>query len=236
MTAQHAEPSSGPPCSDPAEPGPPLNAELVRRLRHTAGAELGGSLYAVPAAHRPAVARQLAEQRIWVHADVFADLRAGVSLDLINELADGGAGPIDVHLLTAGALEVLDAVRRPGIARVTFPFEGVPDVPSVAARIRAAGTSPWLAIAPGTTLDACADALPHVDGLLVMLLEPGSRGRSDPAQLAKVSGASATGPVGVDGGVGECNLGDVLAAGAGYVVIGRRLFAATTTSTKEEPE
>ena len=231
MTAQPAEPSSGP-CSA----GPPLNAQLVRRLRRSAGAELSGSLYAVPPAHRPAVARLLAEQRIWVHADVFADSRAGISLDLINELADRGAGPIDVHLLTAGALEVLDAVCRPGITRVTFPFEGVPDASSVAARIRAAGTSPWLAIAPGTMLDACADTLPHVDGLLVMLLEPGSRGRSDPALLAKVSSASATGPVGVDGGVGEGNLGDVLAAGAGYVVIGRRLFAVPTTSSKEEPE
>jgi pentose-5-phosphate-3-epimerase len=41
-------------------------------------------------------------------------------------------------------------------------------------------------------------------------------------------------PVGVDGGVGEDNLGDVLAAGATYVVVGRRLFPVTTTSTKEE--
>jgi len=72
------------------------------------------------------VAQLLAEQKIWVHADVFADAWAGVSLDLVGELADGGIGPIDVHLLTAGALEALDVVCRPGIARVTFPFEGVP--------------------------------------------------------------------------------------------------------------
>ena len=31
-------------------------------------------------------------------------------------------------------------------------------------------------------------------------------------------------------------LGDVLAAGASYVVIGRRLFAATAPSSKEVPE
>jgi pentose-5-phosphate-3-epimerase len=31
----------------------------------------------------------------------------------------------------------------------------------------------------------------------------------------------------VDGGVGEANLGAVLAAGATYVVIGRRLFPIT---------
>lgn len=216
------------------EPGRSFNTALAGRLRRSAGAEPAGSLYAVPPAHRPAMARLLAEQKIWVHADVFADARAGVSLDLIRQLAEEGTGPVDVHLLTAGALEALDVVCRPGIARVTFPFEGVPDPPAVATPIRAAGAAPWLAIAPGTALEACADALSHVDGLLVMLLEPGSRGRSDPALLPKVRQASAARPAGVDGGVGEGNLGDVLAAGAAYVVIGRRLFTATTPSSKEE--
>lgn len=218
------------------EPGRSFNTALAGRLRRSAGAELAGSLYAVPPAHRPAMARLLAEQKIWVHADVFADARAGVSLDLIRQLAGDGTGPVDVHLLTAGALEALDVVCRPGIARVTFPFEGAPDPPAVAARIRAAGVSPWLAIAPETALEACADALPHVDGLLVMLLEPGSRGRSDLALLPKVRQASAARPAGVDGGVGEGNLGAVLAAGAAYVVIGRRLFTITTPSSKEETQ
>lgn len=118
---------------------------------------------------------------------------------------------------------------------MTFPFEDVPDVPGVAAQIGAAGGIPWLAIAPGTTLDACSDALPHVDGLLVMLLEPGTSGRSDPMLLAKASHANTTKPVGVDGGVGEGNLAAVLAAGATYVVIGRRLFALTTPPTKTTP-
>lgn len=44
-----------------------------------------------------------------MHADVLADARAGVSLDLIRQLADSGTGPADVHLLTGGALEALDA-------------------------------------------------------------------------------------------------------------------------------
>lgn len=219
-------------------PEVPLNAELVWQLRRSVGAgvELSGSLYAVSLADRPAAAELLAEQKLWVHADVFADTRAGVSLDLIGQLAAGGVGPVDVHLLTAGALDALDVVCRPGIARVTFPFEEVPDPPAVATRIRAAGARPWLAISPATTVEECTDALPHVDGLLVMLLEPGTRSRADPALLAKVSRASAARPVGVDGGVGEDILSDVLAAGASYVVIGRRLFAATAASSKGEPE
>ena len=160
--------------------------------------------------------------------------QAGVSLELIQELADSGVHPVDVHLLTAGTLQALERVCRPGIARVTFPFEDVPDAPAIAAQIRAAGVRPWLAIAPNTSLEACAETLPHVDGLLVMLLEPGTSGRSDPAQLTKVRRACALRPVGVDGGVGESNVGDVLAAGASYVVIGRRLFALGATSSNED--
>jgi pentose-5-phosphate-3-epimerase len=208
-----------------------FNTGLADRLRGGGGAELAGSVYAVPARDRASVARELARQRAWVHADVFADARHGVSLDLIGELAATGVAPIDVHLLTAGALESLDAVCRPGVTRVTVPFEGLDDVETVAARIRASGVRPWLAISPGTTLSRCADALAHVDGLLVMLLEPGSRGRSDLTHLAKVAGARERLPVGVDGGVGEADVDRVLAAGAGYVVVGRQLLLAPTAGT-----
>ena len=212
-----------------------FNTALAARLRSgpDVDVQLGGSLYAVPPSHRAAVAHALAEQSIWVHADVFADGRTGVSVELIEPLADEGVGPLDIHLLTAGALDALDAVCRPGIARVTFPFEDVPSPEKVAATIRAAGARPWLAISPTTTLDECAEVLPHVDGLLVMLLQPGTSGCSDPAMLAKVNRASASTPVGVDGGVGESNIADVLAAGATYIVIGRRLFALAGSAADE---
>ena len=59
-----------------------------------------------------------------------------------------------------------------------------------------------------------------MDGLLVMLLEPGTQDAADLGLLAKVQTASADAPVGADGGIGEHNLTSVLRAGAGYVVIG----------------
>ena len=117
-------------------------------------------------------------------------------------------------------------VCRPGVTRVTVPFEDLDDVEATAATIRASGVQPWLAISPGTTLSRCADALAHVDGLLVMLLEPGNQGPADLTLLAKVAQASGHRPVGVDGGVGETNVANVLAAGASYVVVGRRLLLA----------
>jgi len=221
--------------SNSVDAGTNFNTALADRLHRGVGVDLAGSIYAVPAPGRPAMARLLARRQAWVHADVFADERHGVSLDLIVDLAGGGVGPIDVHLLTAGALASLDVVCRPGVTRVTFPFEDLDDVEATAGRIRASGVRPWLAISPETTLAQCADALAHVDGLLVMLLEPGGHGRSDLTLLAKVAEAREQRPVGVDGGVGEDNVAHVLAAGASYVVVGRQLFRSPATAP-EDPQ
>ena len=213
----------------------PLNNNLIDRLRDTSAVDLAGSLYAVAASDRAAAAQLLSRRGLWIHADVFSDSRIGVSVDLITRLAEEGTGPIDVHLLTEGALEALDVVCRPGVARVTFPYEGTDDVEAVAARVRAVGAQPWLAISPGTQIDECRDDLAHVDGLLVMLIEPGTRESADLAHLTKVETVHMQRTAGVDGGVNEGNLERVLMAGTRYVVVGRRLFTCSNHKPEEAP-
>jgi ribulose-phosphate 3-epimerase len=214
---------------------PRVNIELVERVRRNPGIELSGSLYAAEPESRSRFARELIQEEAWLHADLFDDPAAGVDLDLVRSLADRGDGRVDVHLLTAGSLLALDAVCDSGVARVTFPFEDVDDPAAISAGIRAAGPRPWLAIAPGTEPEACIDVLPYIDGVLVMLLEPGTSGPANPDLLSKVTrlGTEHGLPVGVDGGVGEHNLADVIAAGADYIVIGRRLIAVTAPRTEE---
>ncbi|WP_453985850.1 hypothetical protein [Brevibacterium casei] len=192
---------------------------------------VAGSLFAVPVAEREQIAELLDAQKLWIHADVFADPQIGVSIDLIRNLASRQIGPIDVHLLTAGAVDHLDSVCVPGVSRITFPLEGTPGPQSVAEHIRARGISPWAAIAPGTSLSSCVGILEHVDGLLTMLIPPGTQKSADLSQLAKAREAVRAGAMtGVDGGVSEAGLGDILAAGVGYIVVGRRLFN-TSSST-----
>lgn len=202
----------------------PFNDRLVERLCDAGIVDVAGSLYAVPEHDRAVAAHMLSRRRLWIHADVFADAAMGVSLDLINDLAEQGIGPVDVHLLTYGALDALDRVCRPGIARITFPYEGTDDVEAVCARIRGVGAQPWLAVAPGTQIEHCREALTHVDGLLVMLIPPGTKQTADLANLTKVD-IEHTPRAGVDGGVHEDNVEPILAAGTRYVVVGRRLFA-----------
>ncbi|MGF7234031.1 MAG: hypothetical protein ACQSGP_03590 [Frankia sp.] len=212
-----------------------FNHPLASMLSRRDGVELAGSIYAVPVDERPSAVGLLARQRLWIHADVFAERDVGVDPGFIADLAGRGVSPIDVHLLTSGALDALDAVCVPGVARVTFPYEGVGDIAGVARYVRRAGARPWLAIAPTTTLEECAPFVGHVDGLLIMMVEPGTQGGADLGQLEKVAAADRRIPVGVDGDVGEDNIGRVLAAGAGYVVIGRRLFAVTSPIRPSSP-
>lgn len=174
----------------------------------------------------------LNDRGLWIHADVFADASMGVSLDLITGLVDTGVGPVDVHLLTADASDALDVVCRPGVARITMPFEGMGDIETHASRVRDVGARPWLAVAPGTPLGAYREHLAHVDGVLVMLIEPGTKNSADLTQLTKVEQRQRDRAAGVDGGVDEANLGAILDAGTEYVVIGHRLFTNSRKRTE----
>ncbi|WP_338889260.1 hypothetical protein [Rhodococcus sovatensis] len=211
-----------------------FNVVLAERFSVTDGAELAGSLFAVPERERAAAAAMLSDRGIWIHADVFPDADMGVSLDLITRMVDDGIGPVDVHLLSVGALDALDVVCRPGIARVTLPFEGIGDVESSAWRVRTAGARPWLAVSPGTPFDDYRQQLQYVDGVLVMLIEPGTKNSADLTQLTKLERSRQNCTTGVDGGVDEENLGRILAAGTEYVVIGRRLFTNPKCRTEGE--
>ena len=142
----------------PGAETPSFNYRLASVLRQRADVDLAGSLYAVPPDGRQDIARLLVRERLWVHADVFADPTLGVDLGLITELADAGVGPIDVHLLTAEALNALPVICRPGIARITFPFEGTPGRAGIARQVRACGAEAWLALAPATTVAEAAEA------------------------------------------------------------------------------
>jgi ribulose-phosphate 3-epimerase len=143
---------------------------------------------------------------------------------LIDDLAAESIGRLDVHLVTPLASAMLERVCRPGVARVTVPLEFTPDVRAAAGAIRAGGAQAWVAVAPATPLsrlEACLDA---IDGVLIMLIEPGSTDLADIALVDKVALASHRIAVGVDGGVDDAVIDACLVAGAQYVVAGRRLL------------
>lgn len=203
-----------------------LNQRVVSLIEGTNGAELAGSLYAARPRERAALAAELSARGHWVHADLFGDPAAGVSPGLVADLADAGSARVDVHLIDRGALAHLADVCRPGIARVTVPFDDELDVAAVSRQIQACGAQAWVALDPQTAVRRVDAALPHADGVLIMLVRPGTRSSAARLDLlAKVGEAAALLPAGVDGGVSERNVEQILSSGARYIVVGRGLLA-----------
>ncbi|MFE4667204.1 hypothetical protein ACFRI7_27005 [Streptomyces sp. NPDC056716] len=211
---------------------PDLNPELLAEIARHPGSVLAGSLYAVAEADRLAAAEHLKHAGLWIHADIIMDdgTHRGVSLSLLRTLAERRIGPLDIHVIAPELDGLIDEVCAQQADRVTFPFESCPDhaaVADTAERIRASGATAWLAVAPTTELSSVRPCFEMVDGLLVMLIEPGSTGAADLTLTAKAAQARHALPVGVDGGVNTGNLGACLQAGARYAVSGRALLRAT---------
>jgi pentose-5-phosphate-3-epimerase len=193
------------------------------------GVRLSGSLIAVPAPRRPALARDLADHGCWVHLDVIEGRyrgQAGVSMAEVEALAGAEGLDVDVHLMVDEPLEALErlaeALGGRGPARITLQVGVGTHLPAAADRAHSLARQVWVA-----TYAARPDVegLRGVDGVLVMLTPPGRPGhRADLAHLDLVTALSAGGTAtGVDGGVDADNLARIAAAGARYAVVGRAL-------------
>jgi hypothetical protein len=191
---------------------------------------LAGSVYAAPDG-RLSAARTLSEAGLDVHVDVMAvseGFPAGVSLaelQMISQAVDRRR--IGVHVIGSG--DFVDAVLpkilalRPGVVFLPFPAFTADRVHA----IRAAGGAAWIAV--WQEWDGAGDPRWAVDpdGVLVMLIEPGTRDRCRVDRLALVR-AFAEGfsdlPVAVDGGITEEVAPQCAAAGVRQMVVGRALL------------
>jgi hypothetical protein len=197
---------------------------------------LAGSVFAAPSA-RVDAAQTLAGNGIDVHIDVMAaseGLPPGVSLAELQMISTSvDRDRIGVHLI--GSSDFVDAVLpkilalRPGV--VFLPWHAFSIERALA--IRASEGSAWIAI--WREWDGIGD--PHwpadPDGVLVMLIEPGTRDLCRLDRLDLVTACTtmfAELPVAVDGGVTEEIAPLCAAAGARQMVVGRALL----TSERKE--
>ena len=191
---------------------------------------LAGSVYAAPVC-RVAAAQALADKGIDIHVDVMAvseGLPAGVSLAELQMISTSvDREKLGVHLIGSG--EFVDAVLpkiltvRPGVVFLSwhaFTFER-------AQAISAAGGSAWITV--WREWDGLADPqwLAEPDGVLVMLIEPGTHDRCRLDRLSLVTACTTRFtelPVAVDGGVTEDIAPLCAAAGVQQMVVGRALL------------
>jgi ribulose-phosphate 3-epimerase len=142
--------------------------------------------------------------------------------------------PIDVHMMVARPDDFIDAFADAGGSLMSVHVEAVAHLHRTLERIRAAGMRPGVAVNPATPLTAIDDALPFVDYVVIMSVNPGFGGqRFIASALDKVRRLKMTlverrlaAQVEIDGGIDLGNIRDAVAAGVDMVVAGTSVFGA----------
>jgi ribulose-phosphate 3-epimerase len=144
--------------------------------------------------------------------------------------------PLDLHLMVANPDRLLDdylaAAGSP--AQVTVHWETAPHLDRLLERIRKGGARAGVAVNPATPVELLADALPRLDYVLVMSVNPGFSGQAfipralDKARRLKrmieISGAPVE--IEMDGGIDRDNIAEVVSSGVDLCVVGSAIFGA----------
>ena len=200
---------------------------------------ISGSVYAVPPSLRLEAARMLTSGGHRVHVDLIVapdGAHTGVSpeeLVLIWESVPGAR--LDVHLIILDAGPAAPDLAAPAWRSVKAAIRTAQQLkaetltlsPDAMRTFSEILTSPsdtkpalWAEVAVGEEIPE----LRGVEGVLVMLIESGSRHAADRSQLRRIPALATLSKVGIDGGVNASVAAEARAAGAGLIVSGRALF------------
>ncbi|MET0897355.1 MAG: ribulose phosphate epimerase [Mycobacterium sp.] len=213
-------------------------AQLLAPWHERFPGRLAGSVYAAAPESRITAAQELSAAGLDVHVDVMAEdegLPAGVSLADLTRIADTvDSARIGVHLIGSPdfVADTLPSVLALHPAVVFVPWAAFTAESTSA--IRAAGSQAWVALwREWDSLDGSSQPNYPVtpDGVLVMLIEPGTKGRCAIGRLAVVTACAGELPVAVDGGVTESVAELCVTAGATSIVVGRALLTASQEGT-----
>lgn len=189
---------------------------------------LSGSVYAARQSARVDTALALAQAGLDVHVDIMAvseGLPKGVSVAELRDIARVVTrSRIGVHLI--GSPDFVDAtlptVLRVRPATVFLPWAAYTE--ERAHLIRAVGSAAWITLWKEWDGTGAPNWPAPPDGVLVMLIEPGTRDRCATERLSIVAECAAEMPVAVDGGITEDVAPLCVAAGVKSMVVGRALL------------
>jgi ribulose-phosphate 3-epimerase len=154
-----------------------------------------------------------------------------VVLESIGDLIHEGGGRVDVHLMVESPERHFHAFREAGADSVTFHYEAVADVGSVAAAARGHGLAVGVALKPKTPIEEVGEAAiaAGADVVLCMSIEPGYSGQQFmPEAFERLRRLRELLPetmqLQVDGGVNHVNVREARAAGANLLVAATAVF------------
>ncbi len=151
---------------------------------------------------------------------------------IIRDLRKCSPLVFDCHLMIEEPERYVDDFRSAGADIITFHYEATSHAQRLLSHIRKIGAKAGIAINPQTPVSMLQDIIGDLDLLLVMSVNPGFGGQAFLARsLAKLREARAlideSNPgceLEVDGGIGEKNIREVVAAGAQVIVMGNSIF------------
>jgi len=151
---------------------------------------------------------------------------------IIGDLRKCSSLVFDCHLMIEEPERYVDDFRSAGADVITFHYEATPHAQRLLTHIRKIGAKAGIAINPQTPVSMLQDIIGDLDLLLVMSVNPGFGGQAFIARtFAKLREAraiiDASNPaceLEVDGGIGEENIREVVAAGAQVIVMGNSIF------------
>jgi ribulose-phosphate 3-epimerase len=144
--------------------------------------------------------------------------------------------PLDVHLMIEEPDRHIEAFVSAGADAVIVHVEASRHLHAALQRIRELGASPGVALNPLTPLSVIEDALPFLEQVLIMSVNPGFGGQAFiPTALRRIARLRVmieeSNPgcrIEVDGGIKASNIGKVVAAGAQMIVAGSAIFSTET--------
>jgi len=145
--------------------------------------------------------------------------------------------PMDVHLMVEAPERQINQFAEAGADIITVHIEACPHIRRAVQTIKKLGVKAGVALSPDTPIDTLKEALPSLDLVLVMTVNPGFGGQSfietmldKVAQLrVELDRNSLATELEVDGGINAEVAPRVVAAGARVLVAGASVFNSEQT-------
>ena len=151
---------------------------------------------------------------------------------VVRQLAPHCRIPLDAHLMVNEPDALVPELAEAGVARIAVHVEACRHLHRTIDRIRELGIEAGVAINPATSLALLQDAIPYIDFVVVMSVNPGFGGQDflpqsvDKIRRLRALCAERAVDLTVDGGVAPDNALALVAAGATTLVAGSAVFGA----------
>lgn len=153
---------------------------------------------------------------------------------LISDLKKITKLPLSVHFELVRPETFLPMFVRAGADYVTFQLDACPNPIHMLREIKKAGCKAGLGIGPAYDVESLKYLLPHIDGLILMSVEPGYGGQPFEESVYEkiqrsieiMNEVGKRVPIAVDGGVNEVTGRKLVDAGVDILIAGSSVFGA----------